>query len=138
LSFNEALHLARNGMSYIAVVDALRYEYKKIENSAPQSTVLDIKINLAVALLDCANQSPKYDVYNQMYEESQSLLESVLRVQASNSLAAENLSALRKNRAMRATAAPLEHRKKEIEASGSFNDNDVDMQVQAPMHFMQS
>ena len=141
LSFNEAVALARNGWSDHSVVDAIQYEFKNIENSASQAAVLNLKIDLAVAMLDCANNSPGgydrlYEEYDRMYDEGQALLESVLQVQPTNSLAKENLSVLRKNRARR--ARDEQRLRKENQAAGSFKSNDIDVQVQAPMQFIQT
>ena len=137
LTFNEAFHLARNGMSYIAVVDAMRFELRKIEKSASRSALIELKINLAAALMDCANQSPIYDVFDPLYEEGQSLLESVLQIQPNNRGAEQNLSVLRKNRAEREKMEQIKkHRVEKNSASDPINSAINDEQVQPPMLFL--
>jgi hypothetical protein len=135
LSFDEAWLLARNGLSYVAVVDAMRFELRKIERSASKSALLNLKINVAVAMLECGNHSPIYDVYDSLYKESQSLLESVLRVEPSHKIAQENLAAVRQSRAVKKRAARAEKQEllqqhtEKISIPGSFESYDIDVQV---------
>jgi hypothetical protein len=139
LPFNEAVHLARSGMSYYAVVYSMRYRLRKIEYSASESVVLDLKLNLAVALMDCANASPIPDVYESMYEEGRILLESVLQAQPSNILAKQNLRVLLKNQAQH--AAEISHwqsLKRNLSTSGPVESNKINVKVQAPIQSIQT
>ncbi len=131
LPFNEAIHLARSGMSYYAVVDSIRYRLRKIEYSASQSVVLDLKMNLAAAMMDCANASPFPDVYKSMYEEGRFLLESVLQAQPDNILAKENLQTLLSNQVRYATLqSHVQSQKRNLSTSDPVESNDVNVKVQ--------
>jgi hypothetical protein len=113
----------------------MRFELRKIERSASKSALLNLKINVAVAMLECGNHSPIYDVYNSLYKESQSLLESVLRVEPSHKIAQENLAAVRQSRAVKKRAARAEKQEllqqhtEKISIPGSFESYDIDVQV---------
>ena len=100
MSYEEAITLATNKMVFSAVVDAIRFRVKQAENSEPAWVVRNLKVNLAAALMDCANVSPSYDAMYPMYEESETILLSVLKEWPDSELALNNLNLLRFNKAV--------------------------------------
>jgi hypothetical protein len=97
MSFDEAMNLAQNGYSTYAVVDAMRYKITKSQKESPVE-ILRLRMNLAVALMECANKSPIYEVYSSMYRESEDILRFILKIEPTNQLARSNLDLLLKNK----------------------------------------
>jgi hypothetical protein len=101
MSFEEAMNLALNGYSTYAVVDAIRYKLAKSQKVSPFE-ILRLRLNLAVAMMDCAHQSPIYEVYSSMYRESEDILRSILKsnlkIEPTNQLARSNLDLLLNNK----------------------------------------
>jgi hypothetical protein len=97
MSFEEAMNLAQNGYSTYAVVDAIRYKLAKSQEVSPVE-ILRLRLNLAVALMECVNKSPIYEVYSSMYRESEDILRSILKIEPTNQLARSNLDVLLKNK----------------------------------------
>jgi hypothetical protein len=104
LSYAEALRMAQSGRMDNAVADAIRQELAVIESSGPgdlsdpNNRLLEVRVNLAVALMQLGNKAA---VYGLLYDESEAILVSVLKLVPSHSGAKENLERLRKNRQLR-------------------------------------
>ena len=107
LSYQEAMNLARNGLSFYGVVETIRFELLKAQRNSPANKI-DMRIDLAVALMESANNSPNYDVYNLMYRESENILLTVLQEQPRHKLARENLALVRRNKATRPEPNPVD------------------------------
>ena len=94
------MSLARNGFVFKEVVEAIRYQLSRNQDNDP-AAVIALKVNLAAALIGCANNSPVYDDFDPMYNESEKILLSVLREQPDLKPALDNLATIRTNRATR-------------------------------------
>lgn len=97
MSFQEAINLATNGFVSQGVVDSIRFELTKSQDASP-AKILSLKTNLAVALMQLANNSPLHDLFIPLYRESEDLLLSILKVEPTNEIAQGNLAVLRKNK----------------------------------------
>ncbi len=107
MSYAEAMHMARSGRVDDAVADAIRQEHAAVESngpgdpSDPDNRLLEIKVNLAVALMQLGNQAGVPAVYGRLYAESENVLLSALRLVPDHAGAEQNLEMLRKNRQLR-------------------------------------
>jgi len=100
MSYDEALQLASKGMLSEAVIEAMRAEKIRTEQGGPSLLFhsLEVRINLGVALMQLGNHnSNPIDLYN----ESEQIFLSVLRVHPEFDSALQNLKAVRKNRQLR-------------------------------------
>ena len=96
LSYDKALQQAMTGNVDDPIIQTMRREHQRILRSGPQNILVNVKIHLAVALLNFAN-NVNHIGYTTLYKESEKLLLSALHLDPGNSLAISNLETVRKN-----------------------------------------
>ena len=95
------------------VIESMREEHSKVESSGTSKHLVEVKINLAVALMRWANNrtaGPKE--YTVVFPESEELLVTALRLAPGHAGAASNLAMLRNNWRLRIEMDELEVRVK--------------------------
>ena len=97
LSYSEALQRAMTGDVGDNILEVLRFEHAQAQlDIAQQDLLVEIKINLGVALLQRGNISHAPDCFA-YYEQALELFTAVLALQPGHSQAASNLKAARGN-----------------------------------------
>jgi hypothetical protein len=102
------LKLAQQGKVNRGVVNAMRKEHLKAEKSGPIYYSVEVKVNLGVALLQLGNSSPDPHIYSPIYDESESLFLSALKLHPDHSGAKENLDSVRNNKRVRPSAKTID------------------------------
>ena len=103
LDYSEALRRAMQGETGRDVMEAIRGEHDRAERAGAPHLV-DVKINLAVALLRTANQDPDPASYGRAYQQSEELLAAALALHPGHGGVAANLEAVRRSRQVRSGA----------------------------------
>jgi len=98
MSYSEAMNLAMNGNIFQGIVDAMKRELLRAERSGDFGYINQIKVNIAVSLMQLAARTYYPKMYMQMYFESEKYLLSVLSVDPGHELANSNLASVRRNR----------------------------------------
>jgi hypothetical protein len=93
--------LAMNGYIFQGIVDAMKRELVQAERSGDFGYINQVKVNIAVSLLQLATRITYPKVYMQMYAESEKYLLSVLSVDPGQEFAQKNLAAVRRNMDLR-------------------------------------
>ena len=104
ISYAEALSLASRGILTEAVLRSMRNEISRAEKEGPSKSMhlFDARINLGVALMQLGNQSPNP---SKLYDESENLFLSILKLHPEYEPAIRNIGIVRKNRRIRAGVA---------------------------------
>jgi hypothetical protein len=102
MSYNEAMNLAMNGNIFQGMIDAMKRELVNAERSGDFGYINQIKVNIAVGLMQLAARNYYPKMYMQMYAESEKYLLSVLSVDSGHELAKKNIETVRRNRDYRA------------------------------------
>ena len=110
MSYNEAMNLAMNGNIFQGIVDAMKRELVNAERSGNFGYINQIKVNIAVSLMQLAARNYYPTMYMRMYSESEKYLLAVLRVDPGHELAKKNLESVRGNRDHRAPKDEIEPR----------------------------
>jgi hypothetical protein len=101
MSYEQAVRFAENRERNRHVLDALRRENVATESSAPLFHRLKVKVNLASALLDSANAANSPAEYTKLYDESEAVLLTALKLHPFNAAAEKNLAGVLQNRKKR-------------------------------------
>ncbi len=116
ISYEDALSLASKGMLSEAVIEAMRTEIIRCERGGASLLLhlLDVRINLGVALMQLGNQNSNPIG---LYGESEQFFLSVLKVHPEQDAALKNLESVRKNRQLRGLD-PLESNDGQLKQKG--------------------
>ena len=105
LSYADAMQQAVAGKVDLAVLDAIRAEHERAGAEGSESRAAEVKVNLGVALMQYANFLTDLVEAKALYQESEAVLSAALRMNPSNTIAEQNLAAVRKNMGFRQSQA---------------------------------
>ena len=103
-TYEEALQNAMNGVLDQEIIASFRRELINAEISGTVSYLVDVKINLAVSILQLANKVRDPSTYTNMYRESEEILLSALKLHPGHQGGTRNLASVRKNIELRREA----------------------------------